>query len=136
MKIKYTTDLPSEDSFFQLFETTGWNEKAKKSKEELYFAIVHSWYVVSAYQGVELVGFGRIISDGYLHAFITEMIIAPQYQKKGIGKQILEKLVAEALENEINDIQLFSAKDKKEFYLKNGFVERSPDAPGMQYFIK
>lgn len=133
MKIEYKTQLPDEDSFFKLFETTGWS--SKKSKEELFWAINNSWYVVSAFKGKELIGFGRIISDGYLHAFITDMIITPKYQKKGIGKEILKRLVKEALDNDIHDIQLFSTKDKKEFYLKNGFVERPDDAPGMQYEI-
>ncbi len=135
MKINYTTELPEEDSFFALFETTGWNKKGRKSKEELFWAITNSWYLVSAYHKKELVGFGRIISDGYLHAFIVDMIIAPEYQTKGIGKEILKRLVKEALDSEIIDIQLFAAKDKKEFYLKNGFVERPGDAPGMQYKI-
>jgi len=134
MKIDYRTELPDEDSFFRLFETTGW--ESKKSKEELYWAINNSWYVVSAFRGKELIGFGRIISDGYLHAFITEMIITPAYQKKGIGKEILKRLVQEALDNDIYDIQLFAAEDKKEFYLKNGFIERPDEAPGMQYKIK
>jgi len=135
MKIDFTTELPDEDSFFSLFETTGWN-KSRKTKEELFWAINNSWYVVSAYKGKELIGFGRIISDGYLHAFIVDMIIDPKYQQKGIGKDILVRLINEARANDIEDIQLFSAKGKKEFYLKNGFVERTDDAPGMQYKIE
>lgn len=136
MKIDFTTELPDEDSFFALFETTGWNEEAKKSKEELFWAINNSWYVVSAYKGKELIGFGRIISDGYLHAFIVDMIIDPKYQSKGIGKEILSRLVNEARKNDIEDIQLFSAEGKKDFYVKNGFEERPDNAPGMQYKIK
>ena len=32
--IKYIYDLPDIDSFFELYESTGWNDKDKKSKEE------------------------------------------------------------------------------------------------------
>ena len=33
----------------------------------------------------------------------------------------------------IKDIDLFCAKGKAGFYLKNGFARRPDDAPGMQY---
>ncbi|MDR0370946.1 MAG: GNAT family N-acetyltransferase [Prevotellaceae bacterium] len=91
--------------------------------------------MVSAYSQNELIGCGRIISDGYLHAFITEMIIHPCYQRQGVGKNILNMLISKCFDADIRDIQLFCAKGKKEFYLNNGFAERSNDAPGMQYRI-
>jgi len=37
--IKYSDELPDIDSFFELFESTGWNDKYKKSKEQLFHAI-------------------------------------------------------------------------------------------------
>lgn len=130
---QYTYEIPDADSFFVLYETTGWNDKNRKSKEQLFSAIKNSWYFVSAYSGDKLIGCGRIISDGYLHALITEMIVLPVYQRKGIGKEILKQLVDQALCHGIKDIQLFCAKGKLDFYLKNGFESRSDDAPGMQY---
>lgn len=133
--ISYANSNPSVEDFFTLFESTGWNTDTRKSKEELHSAICSSWYVVSAYAGNKLVGYGRTISDGYLHAFIADLIILPEYQGCGIGKEILRKLVDKSRENGINDIQLFCAKGKKEFYLKSGFEERLANAPGMQYRI-
>ena len=132
-EIEYRNVIPDIDSFSNIFESTGWNIRYKKTKESLYSAIVDSWFVISAYVNDNLVGFGRVISDGSMHAFIVDLIIIPQYQGKGIGKTILEKLVAEIKNNGIHDIQLFCAKGKKEFYIKCGFTERPEDAPGMQY---
>lgn len=133
MPIQYKAEIPDADSFFTLYRTTGWDKDEKKQKEQLYEAIKNSWYMISVYSDDELIGCGRIISDGYLHAFITEMIILPAYQGKGIGKEILNLLVNKASTSGITDIQLFCAQGKKDFYLKNGFIERSPEAPGMQY---
>jgi ribosomal protein S18 acetylase RimI-like enzyme len=135
MEISYITEIPCKNDFFQLYETTGWNEKYRKTKEILFDAIKNSWYNISAYNNNQLVGYGRVISDGILHAFIVDLMIAPSYQNKGIGKEILQQLIAEILDNGIHDIQLFCAKGKKEFYIKSGFKERSNDAPGMQYII-
>ncbi len=124
-------DLPTAESFYELFETTGWNTE-RKDKEQLYKAIQNSWYTLSAYSDETLVGFGRIISDGSLHAFIVDLIISPVFQDKGLGTILLKKLVNQAISQGISDIQLFCAKGKKDFYLKNGFMERTSDAPGMQ----
>ena len=133
--IRYTSELPDIDDFFALYESTGWNDKSNLPKDLFFNALKNSWYFVSAYAGNRFVGCGRIISDGYLHAFITEMIISSEYRMKGVGKEILKQLVGKALECGIKDIQLFCAKGKEEFYLKNGFEKRPDDAPGMQYKI-
>jgi len=133
MKIDYKAQLPDEDSFFELFATTGWNDEVAKSREELFWSITNSWYVVTAYKDEELVGFGRIISDGYLHAIIADMIIAPVYKKQGIGKEILKLLVQEAKAQEIVNIRLFATNDNRTFYLKNGFIDCSDSLLGMEY---
>lgn len=135
MMIKYTSDLPDIDSFFVLYESTGWNDKNKKSKEQLLSAMKNSWYFVAAYSDDQLVGCGRIVSDGYLHAYVNEMIVLSGFQGKGIGKEILSQLLQKTLEHGIKDIQLFCAKGKERFYLKNGFEKRPDDASGMQYSI-
>lgn len=133
MEIIYSTGLPPKDQYFNLFETTGWNEEYKLSPEELTQAVSNSQFTVSAYDNNRLVGFGRIVTDGILHAMIYEMIIHPDYQRKGIGAKILKLLLGKCKENNIRDIQLFCAKGKQPFYEKYGFEARPDDAPGMQY---
>ncbi|MDR1594867.1 MAG: GNAT family N-acetyltransferase [Prevotellaceae bacterium] len=133
MKAKYLNKIPDKNSFYRLFETTGWNQEEKKSKDELYSAIQKSWFNISVYDEDNLIGFGRIISDGFLHAFIVDLIVEPDYQRCGIGTKLLNCLVDRLKQNGINDIQLFCAKGKKQFYLKNNFVDRPNDAPGMEY---
>lgn len=132
MNLKYSVQKPTAKNFTELFETTGWNSTYKLTSKELYTAIENSWYHISVYDGKKLIGFGRIICDGVVHALILDMIILPKYQGKGIGKIILDRLVKKCLDNKIRDIQLFCAKDKKEFYEKYGFLSRPDNAPGME----
>ena len=80
-----------------------------------------------------MIGFGRIISDGQLHALIADLIIMPNYKRKGIGTKILDGLVKKAEKEGVDQILLFCAENKKEFYLKNNFKTRSENAPGMEY---
>ena len=127
---------PDAKKYWDLFQTTGWNLEYKFSIHELAKAIENSWYAVSIYRANDLVGFGRIIADGIHHAFIVDMIIHPDFQGKGIGSLLLNKLVKKCKDNKIRDIQLFAAKDKSEFYEKLGFEKRPQDAPGMQLRYK
>jgi len=59
--------------------------------------------------------------------------IHPDYQGKGLGSKLLDRLVQKCKDNKIRDIQLFAARDKCEFYEKFGFEKRLPNAPGMQF---
>ena len=132
-EIRYSYEFPSQDAYFNLFESTGWFRERKPTKEELILTLRRSYFFVVAYDDDKAVGSGRVVSDGILHAMIYDMIIDPDYQRKGIGTKILNMIIDKCLEDNIGDIQLFCAKGKKEFYLKNGFEIREEDAPGMQY---
>jgi len=132
MEIRYDEKLPDKDRFFELFLTTGWNDQYKLDEEELIAALKNSWYILSAYCSGELVGFGRIICDGVVHALILDMIVHPDHKRKGIGTKILNRMVEKCRSHHIRDIQLFCARDKISFYEKNGFVPRPANAPGME----
>jgi GNAT superfamily N-acetyltransferase len=131
-KVVYCEKLPTLAAYHQLFETTGWNQAYRAGEDELYAAISSSWYVLSAYDNDDLVGFGRIISDGALYALICDLIVKPSYQGQGIGSTLLNKLIVRCRAQQIRVIWLFSAKGKSSFYNNFGFVERPTDAPGMQ----
>jgi len=132
MGIQYRHDLPDKEAFFRLFETTGWNEDYQINQAELFQALQNSWYFISAYENDRLVGFGRLVSDGVLHAVLFDVIIHPDFQGRGIGKKITHDLVIKCVAHKIRDIQLFCARGKIGFYEKCGFVKRPDDGPGME----
>ena len=92
-KIAYREKLPPPAAYHQLFETTGWNQGYRADADALYGAISASWYGLSAYDHDDLIGFGRVISDGVLYALICDLIVKPSYQGRGIGSRLLEKLI-------------------------------------------
>lgn len=128
----YSEKRPTSEQFFNLFETTGWNDKYELSIDELYEALNNSWFSISVFDNDQLIGFGRIICDGVVHALLLDVIILPKKQGLGIGKEIMNKLIAKCKKHKIRDIQLFSAKDKTEFYEKLGFKNREVNSPGME----
>jgi GNAT superfamily N-acetyltransferase len=133
--ITYTESLPGEQAYFRLFESTGWNTGYRLKPTELYEALTHSWHSVNAYDSSTLVGTGRVISDGILHALIVDVIVLPQYQRQGIGTNIMLRLLDKCRRYAVRDVQLFCARDKAPFYERLGFRARPLGAPGMELWM-
>jgi ribosomal protein S18 acetylase RimI-like enzyme len=81
-------------------------------------AFNNSYITVFAFDAENLIGFGRAISDGVYQAAIYDLAILPEYQGKGIGKELLKK-ITESIPN-CNYI-LYAAPGKEGFYEKSNF---------------
>ena len=71
---------------------------------------------ITAYDGDKLAGCLRILSDGYFFGTITELLVLPDYQKKGIGSRLLRL----ASENTRTMLYFGSQPGVEAFYEKNG----------------
>lgn len=132
MKIDYKIDLPEKHEYFKLFKSTGWNEDYMMNADEIYQTLKNSWFILCAYFQGKLIGFGRILSDGFMHAVLFDVIVLPQFQQNGIGTIIMKKLIDKCKKHKIRDIQLFCADGKQAFYEKLEFTTRPDNAPGME----
>jgi N-acetylglutamate synthase-like GNAT family acetyltransferase len=94
---------------------------SRYSPSELDAIIAKSTTYVTARDSGKLVGFGRLLSDGVVIAYINNMAVSPEYQQRGIGKAILDRLVETA--GNVKSIFLYS-DTADQFYVNNGF-ERS-----------
>ncbi|MGI8386948.1 GNAT family N-acetyltransferase [Robertmurraya sp. P23] len=135
MEIELDELSPAKEDFIKLHQTTGWNAKGLYTYGQLYTAICNSWYSISIYHNRNLIGFGRIISDGIYQTLICDVMVHSEYQGQGIGKKLMEALLKKCEEEGIKWVQLFCAKGKQEFYPKLGFISRESDAPGMSIFL-
>ena len=71
---------------------------------------------ITAYDEKELVGCLRILSDGYYFGTITELLVLPKYQKKGIGSRLLTL----AKDNTPTMLYFGAQPGAEGFYEKNG----------------
>lgn len=85
------------EQFCNLEESVGFGIPNIKQSER---AIENSIYSVSVNIGQEAVGMGRLVGDGARIFYIQDVCIKPEFQRKGIGKLIREKIVAN-LANEV-----------------------------------
>lgn len=77
---------------------------------------------IGAWAGDELVGFVRAISDGEFHAYVEDVVVHPNYRRRGIARRMLTHLI-EALRH-IETISLFCAPELVALYEQVGFRPR------------
>ena len=128
--MEYSFEPPTPGEFRALYLKTGWG---RPSEEVCGRALAGSWLVCAARgRDGSLVGMGRLISDGAMHAYVNEMIVREDARGRAIGAEILRRLVAESRARGVTEIQLFAARGRAPFYLRHGFVRRADAAPGME----
>jgi len=90
---------------------------------------------VFVYQGEQLVGFGRALSDGVYQAAIYDVAVLPEFQGKGIGKTIVNHILARLRSC---NVILYASPGKEDFYRTLGFRKMKTgmalfkDARGME----
>lgn len=75
---------------------------------------------ITAWDENTLIGCVRILTDGYFFGTIPEILVDPEYQRKGIGKQLMEL----AWEHSPTSLFFGSQPGNEVFFEKAGF-ERS-----------
>lgn len=80
------------DQLTVLFNSAGW-ERRTADRERLAQLVRGSTYVVSAWDGDRLAGFARAISDGAFNAYISTVAVLPDYQQRGIGRELIQRLL-------------------------------------------
>jgi len=96
-------------------------------------SLKNSIHCITVKDNEQMIGMGRIVGDGAIYFYIQDIVVHPDYQKHGIGKEIMHRLVAYLHENAPDKafVGLFASQDKESFYEKFDFKDYSPNMTGM-----
>lgn len=123
MDIKYTDEKCFTQSQIQeLFQSVNW--LSANYPERLLKALNNCETVVTAWESNRLVGLINAIDDGELTAYVHYLCVRPEYQKCGIGKELLRQ-VKNKYKNYLYLLLLAENEPLIEYYQKNGFEEKS-----------
>ena len=89
-------------------------------------ALEHSLFLISARdEEGNLIGFLRAVGDGYSIIYIQDIIVLPEYQRQGIGTQLLRQTLEHF--KEVYQMILTTDSELKTlaFYESNGFTALS-----------
>lgn len=82
-----------ENEILALYNSVGWINYTN-NPEMLRNAFNNSLIILGAYDNDNLIGIIRVIGDGYSIIYIQDILVLPQYQRRGIGSLMLKEILS------------------------------------------
>ena len=86
-----SSDAIDTDEVIDLYRANGWSSADRPT--ELLAALRNSHSLVTARVDQRLVGVGNAISDGHLVVYFPHLLVHPDFQHRGIGRQMMLALL-------------------------------------------
>lgn len=118
-----------------LCDTVGW---ARRPLRKVKTAIEYSFLVVTMWEirgsRKRLIGFARATSDHAFNATIWDVVVHPEFQQKGLGKELMKYMIRKLRGEDISNITLFADPQVVDFYHRLGFVLDPEGIKGMFWY--
>ncbi len=115
-----------------LYRGHGWSHAA--DPERLRTAVLCSSHSVVATEGDRIVGFARAMSDEAFAVYIADILVAPDRQRRGIGRAVVEALLERYPLDRFHHQVLVAERGAEGFYRRLGLVPVSTF--GLTAFIR
>lgn len=119
-----TRELMAEN-VIPLYRANEWSSAEKP--DLLLKALRASHSLVTAWDGAKLIGLGNAISDGHLVVYYPHLLVLPEYQGRGIGTGIMQRLMARY--EGFHQHMLVADGRALDFYRKCGFQRAGKTEP-------
>lgn len=125
---------PAIEDYLRLRKDTGLTPKTPEQAAPI-FDNTLLWALVVDSESGQTVGMGRVIGDGGWCFLVADMATAPNHQRQGIGRAVLNNLLQGILTAapESPYIVLQADAPGLPLYQSMGFVETAPRSIGMRY---
>lgn len=113
-----------EKEVLNLYDSVGWIAYTKEP-ERLRRAFENSLTVLGAYEEEKLIGVVRAVGDGETILFIQDLLVHPEFQRRGVGSSLVRELRSRY--SHVRQIQLTTdhLPETISFYRSLGFVPLS-----------
>ena len=121
----------SVEDYLRLRTSTGWPEFPREQAEN---GLKNAFKLVAARIGGKTVAMGRLLWDGSYVAYLSDVVVLPEYQGRALGTTMVAKLIT-ALKAELRPgwrvkVVLLSAAGRESFYEQFGFRRRPSETGG------
>lgn len=122
MEIHYKTDVtPNPDQIIELYADAGL-PRPIQDRERIRKMFENSNLIVTAWDGDQLVGVSRSITDWVWSCYLADLAVKKAYMKSGIGRSLIE--ITKEKVGEESMVLLLSVQTALEYYPKVGFVKQ------------
>ncbi|MDA0748291.1 MAG: GNAT family N-acetyltransferase [bacterium] len=119
-----TRDIPLE-AILELYHANTW--AAANKPTQLRNGLLNSHTLWTAWKSDQLIGLGNAISDGHLVVYYPHLLVHPNYQRQGIGTELMKRLIAKY--RNFHQHILVADNRATAFYKKCGFARAGKTEP-------
>lgn len=116
MIYRYNEPVPVR-ALADLRGAVGWN----RMETELGDPKMSSYFHIAAYEDDKLVGYIDSVSNGVTDAYIQDLMVDPEFQGKGVGTELMNRMISALKERHIYMISVVFEEALKPFYARFGF---------------
>ncbi len=80
-------EVPTAQDYVSLRLRSGMGSKNLMRSQ---IALKNSLFAVSIYDKEKLIGFGRVVGDGGITYVVSDIMVDPEYQRKGFAEEIMK----------------------------------------------
>lgn len=92
--ITYTSNhLPTREELRGLYSAVGWS-RYTDDPQSLFRAVQSSSHIVTARDKDSLIGLARVLSDGVSIAYVQDVLVHPDLQRRGVGRELMKRVLA------------------------------------------
>src|SRR5437870_3557404 len=119
--VTFIARAPTVDEYAFLIAAVGWKSR---EPEAIALALANSLYAICAQLENQVVGMGRVIGDRGLHYYLSDVVVLPEHQHKGIGTRVVERLnrYLDALPYRNTLVGVITGRGTREFYERCGYT--------------
>nr|YP_009295219.1 GCN5-like N-acetyltransferase [Dasya binghamiae]AOH77231.1 GCN5-like N-acetyltransferase [Dasya binghamiae] len=119
----------------KLCDSVGW---VKRPIKKVKIAIDNSFLIACLFyykhNKKQLIGFARATSDNSFNATIWDVVIHPDFQGQGLGKELMNQIIKYLRYYDISTITLFADPQVIKFYKHLGFIIDPDGVKGMFWY--
>jgi len=131
MNLQHITSLTDTQvrELHQFYQKEWWTKG--RSLEDIQRMLDHSDYIFGLSDAdsetKNLIAFARVLTDRIFKAFIFDVIVAPEHRKHGVGKVIIDRILAHPDLISVKHVELYCLPELVSFYKRWGFSTAAVD---------
>ena len=115
MIYEFVESAPTE-AIIDLYKEGGWWKEDPVWREKIPHMIRGSYAFLVIRVACNIIGMGRIISDGFSDAYIQDVVVKKEWRGQGLGSEIIRRLTAFCQNAGIHWVGLVAEPKTQSFY--------------------
>ncbi len=134
MSVDLVERCPTVEEYSRLIAAVGFKPRDPVA---ISTALAQSIFSICAQSNGNIIGMGRVIGDGGLHYYLTDVIVHPAHQRRGVGSRIVQALTAfvERVPFKNTWVGIFPVEGTADFYARFGYKAQLPSGPAMYRWL-